>query len=165
MRLHAFRLQRFPGRLTLLVALALIGAPLGAAPPEGKGPAAHSSGPAEKPRDGVDGGPAGHGKKAGTAEPGGKGPAPHVVIDRAHLRQLVVTRHLAGHAPLPPGIRRNLLRGKPLPPGIARQTVPDPILAVLPRYPGHEWIVCGTDLVLIAVAGAIVADILTDVFE
>jgi hypothetical protein len=52
-----------------------------------------------------------------------------------------------------------------LPPGIARQAVPDPILAVLPRYPGHEWIVCGTDLVLIAVAGAIVADILTDVFE
>lgn len=165
MRLHAFCLQRFPGRLALLAVLALIGAPLGAAPPEGKGPAAHPSGPAEKPRGAPGESAAGHGKKAGAAEPGGKGPAPHVVIDRVHLRQLVVTRHLAGQAPLPPGIRRNLLRGKPLPPGIARQTVPDPILAVLPRYPGHEWIVCGTDLVLIAVAGAIVADILTDVFE
>ncbi|GMV69903.1 MAG: hypothetical protein AMXMBFR76_23420 [Pseudomonadota bacterium] len=161
---QSFRPQRFPWRLAILVTFLAMGGPLGAAPPEGKGPSAHPSGPADKHHGGPDGAP-GHGKKAGAGESDGHDRARYVDIDRAQVRQLVVTHHVAGHAPLPPGIRRNLVRGKPLPPGIARQVVPASILAALPRYPGHEWIVCGTDLVLIAVAGAIVADILTDVFE
>ena len=165
MRPCAFRLQRFLRRVAIPAALFLVGAPLEAAPPEGKGPPVHPSGSADKARGGADVGAASHGKKAGAAGPGGNDPTSHFAIDRARLRQLAVTHHLAGHAPLPPGIRRNLVRGKPLPPGIARQTVPAPILAALPRYPGHEWVVLGTDLVLIAVAGAIVADIITDVFE
>ncbi|HET7687314.1 MAG TPA: anti-virulence regulator CigR family protein, partial [Candidatus Macondimonas sp.] len=65
----------------------------------------------------------------------------------------------------PPGIRRNLARGKPLPPGIARQAVPGPVLRGLPHHEGYEWLVCGTDLVLVAIAGAIMADVIFDVFD
>jgi hypothetical protein len=155
-------INRFLRRIAILV-LFLIGPPLAAAPPEGKGPSAHPSGPSDKQGTGREEGHASHGK-ADSAGSGRSAPA-QAAIDRDQVRRLVVTRHLVGHKPLPPGIRRNLVRGKPLPPGIARQAVPAPVLAVLPHYPGHEWIVCGTDLVLIAVAGAIVADILTDVFE
>lgn len=72
---------------------------------------------------------------------------------------------LAGYSSLPPGIRKNLARGKPLPPGIAKRMVPGPLLRRLPRYPGYEWRIAGSDLILIAVATAVVADILYDVFD
>lgn len=72
---------------------------------------------------------------------------------------------LSGYSSLPPGIRKNLARGKPLPPGIAKKMVPSPLLSRLPRYPGYEWRVAGSDLILIAVATAVVADVLYDVFD
>lgn len=72
---------------------------------------------------------------------------------------------LTGYPSLPPGIRKNLARGKPLPPGIAKKSVRGPLLGRLPRYPGYEWRVAGSDLILIAVATAVVADILYDVFD
>jgi Ni/Co efflux regulator RcnB len=86
-------------------------------------------------------------------------------IDRDAVRRLVLAHRLTGRSPLPPGIRRNLARGKPLPPGIARQAVPGPVLRGLPHYEGYEWLVCGTDLVLVAIAGAIVADVIFDAFD
>ena len=70
-----------------------------------------------------------------------------------------------GYASLPPGIRKNLARGKPLPPGIAKKVAPQPMIAQLPRYAGYEWQVAGSDLVLVAVAGAVVAAVLSDVFR
>jgi hypothetical protein len=72
---------------------------------------------------------------------------------------------LTGYSSLPPGIRKNLARGKPLPPGIQQKMVPGPLLGRLPRYPGYEWRIAGSDLILIAVATAVVADILYDVFD
>lgn len=72
---------------------------------------------------------------------------------------------LRGYSSLPPGIRKNLARGKPLPPGIAKKMVPGSLLARLPRHPGYEWRVAGTDLILISVATAVIADILYDVFD
>ncbi|MFZ5532826.1 MAG: anti-virulence regulator CigR family protein [Pseudomonadota bacterium] len=124
--------SRFLRRVAVLAAIFLIGPPLAAAPPEGKGQAApHLS----KPGGGREEGHASHGK-ADPAESGRSGPPSQARIDRDQIRRLVVTHHLAGHVPLPPGIRHNLVRGKPLPPGIARRAVPAPILAVLPRYPG-----------------------------
>ncbi|QSI78422.1 MULTISPECIES: anti-virulence regulator CigR family protein [Niveibacterium] len=69
------------------------------------------------------------------------------------------------YKPLPPGIRKNLARGKPLPPGIAKKAAPAPMIARLPKHPGYEWQVCGTDLVLVAIGTAIVADVLMDVFR
>src|SRR3546814_12654007 len=61
---------------------------------------------------------------------------------------------------LPPGIRKNLARGKPLPPGIQKKIVPGSLLSRLPRYSGYEWRVAGSDLILVAVATAVVADVL-----
>ena len=72
---------------------------------------------------------------------------------------------LTGYSSLPPGIRKNLARGKPLPPGIEKKMVPGLLLGRLPRYPGYEWRVAGSDLILIGVATAVVADILYDVFD
>ena len=66
---------------------------------------------------------------------------------------------------MPPGIAKNLARGKPLPPGIAKQYVPGPMLARLPQHPGYEWRVVGSDLVLVGIQTAIVADVLVGVFR
>lgn len=72
---------------------------------------------------------------------------------------------MTGYSSLPPGIRKNLARGKPLPPGIAKKMAPGPMLARLPVHPGYEWRVAGTDLILVAIGTAIVADVLFDVFD
>jgi Ni/Co efflux regulator RcnB len=43
--------------------------------------------------------------------------------------------------------------------------VPGPMLARLPVHPGYEWRVAGSDLILVAIATAVVADVLTGVFN
>jgi hypothetical protein len=68
------------------------------------------------------------------------------------------------YQPLPPDVRRNLVRGRPLPPGLAWREVPPPMLARLPVYPGYRWEVCGSDLVLVAIASGLVSDVLINVF-
>lgn len=85
-------------------------------------------------------------------------------ITAAMAREYALDFGLGGYSSLPPGIRKNLARGKPLPPGIAKQMAPGPLLGRLPRYPGYEWRIAGTDLILISVATAVIADILYDVF-
>ena len=69
------------------------------------------------------------------------------------------------YKPLPPGIRKNLARGKPLPPGIAKKHAPSSMLGRLPQHPGYEWQMAGTDLILVQIGTAIVADVLKDVFR
>lgn len=86
-----------------------------------------------------------------------------ITVDVA--RNLALSHRATGYDSLPPGIRKNLARGKPLPPGLARRAVPGPLLAELPRYPGYEWQVAGSDLVLIAIATAVIADVLLGVFD
>ncbi|WP_420467578.1 anti-virulence regulator CigR family protein [Panacagrimonas sp.] len=86
-----------------------------------------------------------------------------ITVDVA--RNLALSHRVTGYDSLPPGIRKNLARGKPLPPGLARRAVPGPLLAELPRYPGYEWQVVGSDLVLIAIATAVIADVLLGVFD
>jgi Ni/Co efflux regulator RcnB len=39
------------------------------------------------------------------------------------------------------------------------------MLARLPAYPGYEWRIAGSDLVLVAIATAVVADVLLNVFD
>ena len=85
-----------------------------------------------------------------------------ITFDQA--RRYAMDTGARGYQPLPPGIRKNLARGKPLPPGIAKRYAPSPMVARLPVHPGHEWRVVGTDLVLVAIATAVVVDILIDVF-
>lgn len=83
------------------------------------------------------------------------------VTDARHLFQQY---QVIGGKQLPPGIRKQLARGKPLPPGIAKKVTQPDLLASLPQHPGYEWQICGSDLVLVAVATAVIADVLFDVF-
>ncbi len=43
--------------------------------------------------------------------------------------------------------------------------VPGPMLARLPVHAGYEWRVAGNDLILIAIASGVVADVLAGVFD
>ncbi|MBU1403869.1 MAG: RcnB family protein [Proteobacteria bacterium] len=141
-RTHLLRLF-----LALFVATQLAGAPAMAAPPEGKG----KPGKTQK-----------HDKGESTSDSSVLITAA-ITIEQA--RRLAISNNYTGYGALPPGIRKNLGRGKPLPPGIAKKAVPTPLLAQLPHHPGYEWQVCGSDLVLVAVATAIIADVLTGVFD
>lgn len=86
-------------------------------------------------------------------------------ITAALARDYAQSYGLRGHTVLPPGIRKNLARGKPLPPGIGKKIVSSSLLGRLPRHEGYEWRIAGTDLVLISMATAVVADVLYDVFD
>ena len=85
-------------------------------------------------------------------------------ISVTDARQLVRQYQVSGGQQLPPGIRKQLARGKPLPPGIAKKLQQPDFIASLPHHEGYEWQVCGSDLVLVAVATAVIADVLFDVF-
>ena len=142
--------------LSSLVMAGLLALPAFAAPPEGKG----------------------HGKGHGNAKQGHEYASPSgvrvdadvggllsVSIGSGDARRIAERHGYVGYAPLPPGIRKNLARGKPLPPGIAKKMVPGPMLARLPVHPGYEWRVAGNDLILVAIATAVVADVLAGVFD
>lgn len=87
-------------------------------------------------------------------------------VSRDHVVRYAREERLGGYKPLPPGIQRNLRRGHPLPPGLAMRDVPPPLLRHLPPpRPGYQWRVAGSDLVLVAVSSAIVADILVNVLQ
>lgn len=81
-----------------------------------------------------------------------------------HAKELATQYQVRGGRQLPPGIRKQLAKGKPLPPGIAKKVTQPEFLAALPQHSGHEWQICGTDLVLVAVGTALIVDILSDVF-
>jgi hypothetical protein len=70
---------------------------------------------------------------------------------------------LATAKPLPPGIAKKVARGGSLPPGIAKRYLPNDLLVQLPPRPGYQWVVVGTDVLLIAAATGIIVDILEDV--
>lgn len=65
--------------------------------------------------------------------------------------------------PLPPGIAKKVARGGSLPPGIAKRYLPNDLLVQLPPRPGYQWVVVGTDVLLIAAATGLIVDILVDV--
>lgn len=86
-------------------------------------------------------------------------------ITQPEARSLALQYGLTGYSPLPPGIQKNLARGKPLPPGIAKKLVPGSMLGRLPQYPGYEWRVAGTDLILVSLTTLAVAEVLRQVFD
>jgi len=88
---------------------------------------------------------------------------PVIKVDEA--RRFALLHDFGGQKPLPPGIRKNLMRGKPLPPGIAKKRLPDPYLAWLPSRPGYEWRPYGTDLVLVSPSSGLVAHVIVDVLR
>ena len=165
------RLRGFSIRcgVSVVVALMLAVGVVQASPPPGKGP----GGPA------VPGAPPGNPAVRAGPPPHAGGPGPGVAatgalttavlvqagVSASQARQWALALGLVGREALPPGIQRNLARGKPLPPGLARQALPRGYLERLPAYPGYEWLQVGTDLVLMATAGAVIADVLVDVFR
>ena len=144
-----------------------------AAPPEGKGKDKQDKGPSHggqgkpdkrgKPSQGVDK-HGGASPKAGAAAVGGVMVTAGISVSAARSLAIEVGIQQGSHQALPPGIRKNLARGKPLPPGIAKKMAPPALVARLPVHPGYEWRVVGTDLVLVAIATLIIADVLFDVF-
>lgn len=141
-----------PMLLTMAVAvLAGPGAAL-ADPPEGKGWKKHQGG------DGAV-------NVGGSVSVGGVLVSAGISIGTA--RQIAVDSgvNFGGYQSLPPGIRKNLARGKPLPPGIAKKMAPNGMIGRLPKHAGYEWQVAGTDLILVQIGTAIVADVLKDVFR
>ncbi len=133
-----------------LVLASLLALPALAAPPEGKGKA--------KPRHD-------HAGPAAVQVDANIGGLVSVSIGAGDARRIAERYGYVGYADLPPGIRKNLARGKPLPPGIAKKMVPGPMLRELPVYGGHEWRVYGSDLVLVALATGVIADVLSNVFD
>jgi Ni/Co efflux regulator RcnB len=95
----------------------------------------------------------------------GSGALISVNVRYEDVRPIAVANHYTGYKSLPPGIRKNLMRGKPLPPGIAKKMAPDLMLLKLPRYEGYEWRICGNDLILAAIATNIVQEVIRGVFE
>lgn len=140
-------------------------APAWSAPPENRGKPDHAgndNGKGNGKGNGNSGKNKGNGKDADTNV--------SVTLTTAGIsistaRGYAVQAGATRYGSLPPGIRKNLARGKPLPPGIAKKMVPGPMLARLPVHPGYEWRVAGNDLILIAIATGIVADVLANVFD
>lgn len=152
------------GALTLSLVVALF-APLSgaAAPPQGKGnPHQEHKQQQAYPPAKVQASASNEGPSSGLET---KTPRISASIGFDQARRIAVANHYTGYSALPPGIRKNLARGKPLPPGIAKKAVPRPMLAQLPSYPGYEWRIYGSDLVLVAVATAVIADVLFDVLR
>lgn len=136
-------------KLMLAAVLGLTATAVLADPPEGKGKGKH--------------------KKGDSAESATASTSSLVTagITAAIARQYALDSGVksGSYKPLPPGIQKNLARGKPLPPGIAKKHAPSSMLGRLPQHPGYEWQMAGTDLVLVQIGTAIVADVLKDVFR
>lgn len=140
-----------PVALGIFIALSMTSTALNAAPPEGKG----------KPDKTYK-----HGK-ANKQHHDNQNSDSLIAFDVRFddVRRIAIANRYTGYESLPPGIQMNLARGKPLPPGIAKKAVPEPLLQQLPVYPGYEWGVYGTDLVLIGIASGIIQQVLTGVFQ
>lgn len=139
--------------LTAMMALAFTAQ---AAPPEGKGNSGHGHAGQSH---------ANHGNSQHTGHSGLSSDLIWAGITVSLARRYALEDGLGGYAALPPGIRKNLARGKPLPPGIAKKAVPAALLGQLPYHPGYEWRIAGSDLILISIATAVVADVLHGVFD
>ena len=145
--------------LAVLVMLPMIASPVWADPPEGKG----KPDKAEKQT-----GKKNKKEKKNKHKKDDDADSVSLVMAGISLekaRHLALDYHYTGYSSLPPGIKKNLARGKPLPPGIAKKMVPSRMLAHLPRHAGYEWRVAGADLILVAAATGIVADVLSGVFR
>jgi len=165
--MHRFR---HSGKFLALVISALfIALPVDAAPPEGKGKGnPHNQQKQGKAVKKDNASAAKHDKGRDRDRDRDRDTAESLIsaaIGFDAARRIALDNRYTGYSRLPPGIRKNLARGKPIPPGIAMKTVPGPMLSRLPRYDGYEWRIYGSDLVLVAIATAVIADVLFDVFD
>ena len=70
----------------------------------------------------------------------------------------------AGMKPLPPVIAKKIARGGSLPPGIAKRYFPNDLIAQLPARPGQQWVIVGTDVLLVQAGTNLILDLLARVF-
>lgn len=145
-------------RVAMLIALALAPLPVFGQGNSGRGGGNPGNGAGRERGNGI-GGKAG----GGNSERGGPPPLMGTTeLGTVHAWLGVNPSFIT--QPLPPGMRNWLAQGKPLPPGIARRAVPPGLLGGLPAYPGYEYAIVGTNLVLLAVRTAVVSAILSDAF-
>jgi len=86
-----------------------------------------------------------------------------IILNYLDRNQTNLPPSLANAQTLPPGIAKKIARGGSLPPGIAKRYLPNDLAGQLPPQPGHQWIVVGRDILLIASATSLIVDILDDV--
>lgn len=160
-------MQKSNTMMALLIAGSLFVGAAHAAPPEGKGPNhKHSSEHSNK-----------HSKDHSNKRKAAKkrddqydkqnliGNLVYAGISAIQAREYARSAGFQGYSKLPPGIRKNLMRGKPLPPGIAKKVRSGAFFDALPQHPGYEWQTAGSELILVSIATGIIADILYDVFD
>jgi Nickel/cobalt transporter regulator len=85
-----------------------------------------------------------------------------IILGYLNHHQSSLPAPLATAKPLPPGIAKKIARGGSLPPGIAKRYLPNELLVQLPPRPGCQWVVVGTDVLLIAAATGLIVDVLAD---
>lgn len=150
--------------IALLLSSTLVIQPVMADPPPGKGNP-------NKGNQGDQGNQGNNGNKGNSGNSGNKDNSDLALslvvagITAIAAQNLAVNYGMVGYSPLPPGIAKNLARGKPLPPGISKKYPPNAMLGQLPYHPGYEWRIAGSDLILVSIGTAIVADVLRDVFR
>jgi hypothetical protein len=106
----------------------------------------------------------GHGKSA-TQGSVTQGTTAAVSLITAYERSTILGyaqshQSFSGGQPLPPGIAKKLARGGSLPPGIAKRYFPNDLLGQLPPRPGQQWMVMGSDVVLVQAATQLILDVL-----
>ncbi len=86
-------------------------------------------------------------------------------IGAIRAREIAAAEKLTGHQPLSQNLRAKLVKGKPWPSGLAKKPVPKPMLGQLPYYPNCQWLMAGSDLVLVSLGTMAVVDVLPNVFQ
>ena len=107
----------------------------------------------------------GNGQKGNSQNKGNDHEMYYAGISKKDAKRYAKQYKFYGYKPLPPGIRKNMARGKPIPPGLAYNRLPAPYIATLPYYKGYEWRGYGSDLVLVSISTAIIADVLIDALD
>ena len=70
---------------------------------------------------------------------------------------------LAANKSLPPGIQKKIARGGTMPPGIAKR-FPSDLRGQLPHRAGYDWLVSGSDAVLVDATSRVIVDVLRGIF-
>jgi hypothetical protein len=90
-----------------------------------------------------------------------------ITSSERQIIQTYIGQHPAAFAdvkPLPPGIAKKLARGGTLPPGIAKRYFPADLIGQLPARPGQQWMVVGTDVLLVQAATSVILDLMQRAF-
>ena len=120
----------------------------------------------------------GHGQGGGQTQELGKGDSGRPVsdnvagnvitaVEEALIKEYFGSRDLppslAANQSLPPGIQKKIARGGTMPPGIAKR-FPSDLRSRLPQRTGYDWLVSGSDAVLVDATSRVIVDVLRGIF-